>query len=129
MSTLNPEQWREVSRYLDEFLALPDAERELWLTSFRRQHPENSSLLQQLIEHHRVLSEEHFLEQLPDQPTTGSLAGQTVGAYALLRPIGQGGMGDVWLACFFGLDRGVRNRADLVPMPPWGSGCSTAQDR
>src|SRR5215467_3554895 len=98
MPTLNPEQWREVSQYLDEFLALPDDQRESWLAAFCRQHPEKSPLLQQLLEHHRVLSDEHFLEQLPDHPATASFAGQTIGAYTLLNPIGQGGMGDVWLA-------------------------------
>src|SRR5215831_12567970 len=98
MSPLNSEQWREVSQYLDEFLALPDAERESWLASFRQQQPEKSSFLQQLLEHHKVLSDEHFLEHLPDYPATSSLAGQAIGAYTLLSPIGQGGMGDVWLA-------------------------------
>ncbi len=99
MSTLKPEQWREASRYLDEALALPATERESWLRSFRLQRPALADLLQQLLDDHRILSEEHFLEQLPDHPSAGApLAGQIVGAYKLLALIGQGGMGDVWLA-------------------------------
>ena len=99
MSTLKPEQWREVSRYLDDVLALPESERAAWLDSFRLEHPELSDLLEQLLADHRALAEEHFLEHLPDHPlAASSLAGQTVGAYTLLNPIGQGGMGDVWLA-------------------------------
>ena len=30
---------------------------------------------------------------------TGTLAGQNVGSYTLTSPLGQGGMGSVWLAC------------------------------
>jgi tetratricopeptide (TPR) repeat protein len=33
-----------------------------------------------------------------DLPNEASLAGQTIGSYTLLSPIGQGGMGTVWLA-------------------------------
>jgi eukaryotic-like serine/threonine-protein kinase len=99
VSTLKPEQWREVSRYLDDVLALSESERASWLDSFRLQHPELSDLLQQFLADHRALAEEHFLEHLPDHPlAASSLAGETVGAYTLLNPIGQGGMGDVWLA-------------------------------
>ena len=40
-----------------------------------------------------------FLEDAPAAPPrSASLAGQTVGAYTLVEPIGQGGMGSVWLA-------------------------------
>jgi serine/threonine protein kinase len=99
VSTLKPEQWREASQYLDDALALPESQRAAWLDSFRLQHPELSDLLQQFLDDHRALAEEHFLEHLPDHPlAASSLAGQTVGAYTLLNPIGQGGMGDVWLA-------------------------------
>jgi serine/threonine protein kinase len=99
VSTLKPEQWREISRHLDDVLALPESGRAAWLDSFHLQHPELSDLLQQFLADHRALAEEHFLEHLPDHPlAASSLVGQTVGAYMLLNSIGQGGMGDVWLA-------------------------------
>jgi len=52
-----------------------------------------------LLEEHRTLVEEGFLEKRPPLPPGGAArAGETVDAYTLLSPIGQGGMGSVWLA-------------------------------
>jgi serine/threonine protein kinase len=99
MSTLNPEQWRVLSPYLDQVLSLPENERESWLHSFRTQRPDLADALLQLLQDHRALSEDHFLEQLLPNPVfEPSLTGHSVGAYQLLNPIGHGGMGDVWLA-------------------------------
>ena len=99
MHTLSPERWREVSPYLDQLLSLPETERRAWLESFRAQRPDLADLLQDLLEEQRALAQEKFLEQSPIQATFGSsLPGQKIGTYTLLSPIGQGGMGSVWLA-------------------------------
>jgi eukaryotic-like serine/threonine-protein kinase len=99
MSTLSPDRWREASPYLDRALEMSSEERVLWLASLQEQNPELAVLLQALLEEHQVLAEEHFLEEPPvslfGQPW---LAGQTIAEYTLLSPIGQGGMGTVWLA-------------------------------
>jgi serine/threonine-protein kinase len=51
------------------------------------------------LEEHRALSEKRFLEGSPNSDRDqSSLAGQSLGAYTLISPIGQGGMGSVWLA-------------------------------
>jgi serine/threonine-protein kinase len=68
------------------------------LESFRATNPDLADLLQLLLREHRALAQEHFLERTPTHPSNeSSLAGQTIGAYTLISPIGQGGMGSVWL--------------------------------
>jgi serine/threonine protein kinase/tetratricopeptide (TPR) repeat protein len=99
MSTLNPGQWQEISPYLDQMLSLPEEERDRWLQSFRLEKPELAEVLQELLEEHRALADEHFLERMPVRVASGvSVLEQKIGAYTLLSLIGQGGMGTVWLA-------------------------------
>jgi serine/threonine protein kinase len=103
MGTLSPERWQEISPYLDQALSLPEDERAAWLNSFRAAKPELADLLYELLQEHRALAEQHFLERGPAGLANSSLAGQTlagqtIGAYTLISPIGQGGMGSVWLA-------------------------------
>jgi eukaryotic-like serine/threonine-protein kinase len=99
MSTLNPDQWQALSPYLDQALAVPEDERAAWLSSLGEQNPALVAQLRALLDEHRVLAQEGFLENgrfgLPNTP---GLAGQTIGPYKLLSRIGQGGMGSVWLA-------------------------------
>jgi serine/threonine-protein kinase len=99
MSPLSPEQWEELSPYLDEGLAMPAQERAAWLASLRTRNPALAGCLESLLEEHRALSHEGFMEQRPALlPATTALAGQPIGAYTLVSPIGEGGMGSVWLA-------------------------------
>ena len=99
MAKLSSERWLEISPYLDQALSLSGDERTTWLASIRAEKPELADLLQELLDEHRALNEKRFLEGSPiadrDQ---SSLAGQNIGAYKLISPIGQGGMGSVWLA-------------------------------
>jgi len=99
MFTLSPERWQEISPYLDQALSLPEAERAAWLESFRAQRPDLVDVLQELLKEHGALAREHFLERGPMEPANELfLRGRTIGAYRLISPIGQGGMGSVWLA-------------------------------
>jgi len=99
MTTLNSDQWRVLSTQLDEALALSEEERSSWLSALHGKDPDLARELEQLLHEHDLLREEDFLEKrsvpLPSSP---GLAGQTLGVYTLLSPIGQGGMGTVWLA-------------------------------
>ncbi len=91
MRTLSPEGWREVSPYLDQVLSLPEDERAPWLESFRAERPDLANLLQDLLQEHRALAKEEFLERSPVSETAeSSLTGQKIGAYTLVTPIGQG---------------------------------------
>ena len=99
MSTLTPEQWQSLSPYLDQALAMTADERAAWLASLGEQNPALAAQLAVLLDEHRVLAQEGFLERGPAAlPSAPGLAGQTLGPYTLLSQIGQGGMGSVWLA-------------------------------
>ena len=99
MSTLNPEQWQLASPYLDKALTLADEDRAAWLNALREEHPDIASYVEDLLDEHRAAQESRFLEQSPAIiRSSQSLAGERVGAYRLVSPIGNGGMGTVWLA-------------------------------
>ncbi len=99
MSTLSPGQWQEISPYLDHALSLSEQERGLWLQLLHLEKPELAEVLQQLLEEHHALAEEHFLERMPIRVASGlPVLDQKIGAYSLISLIGQGGMGSVWLA-------------------------------
>jgi serine/threonine protein kinase/tetratricopeptide (TPR) repeat protein len=96
---LNPERWQEISPHLDEALSLSEEDRADWLAAFRAHRPELADFLEKLLQEHRALAEEHFLESETQKPTNEpSLTGETLGAYKLISHIGEGGMSNVWLA-------------------------------
>ncbi len=99
MSTLISDQWEIISPYLDAALEMSEEERLVWLLALRKKDPLLAHQLETLLQEHSMLSSKGFLEttavRLPENP---GLAGQTLGAYTLLSQIGQGGMGNVWLA-------------------------------
>jgi serine/threonine protein kinase len=99
MSTLSPDQWQALSPYLDQALAMTGDERAAWLSSLGEKDPALAAQLGTLLDEHRVLAQEGFLENRRwALPNSTGLAGQTLGSYTLISQIGQGGMGSVWLA-------------------------------
>ncbi len=108
MSSFTTKRWEEISPYLDQALAMTEEERGPWLASLHDTDPALAESLQTLLDEYRAVAEERFLEQ-PPVPLAGhgAFAGQALGAYTLLSPIGEGGMSTVWLAerndgCFEG---------------------------
>src|SRR5580765_167836 len=99
MTTPDLERWRIVGRHLDRALDMNDQERAVWLEALHADDPDLAGELRELLDEHRMLAHERFLEDHPALPAPPlTLAGQRVGAYTIVSPIGQGGMGSVWLA-------------------------------
>jgi serine/threonine protein kinase len=99
MSTLSPDQWQTLSPYLDQALTMSGEERVAWLATLREQNPALADQLRMLLDEHRALAQEGFLEHGPvSRPEVPGMTGQTIGPYTLLSQIGQGGMGSVWVA-------------------------------
>jgi eukaryotic-like serine/threonine-protein kinase len=99
MSRPSPHRWRQLSACLDEALDLPPAGRAAWLAALRARDADLAAELEALLADRDVLDRQRFLDSGPGSLLLPSMhAGQQVGAYALVAPIGEGGMGSVWLA-------------------------------
>ncbi len=83
-----------LSRLLDQALALAPAARAAWLDAL--QGPE--AALRPALERALAQPDPRAPEPVPHLPDAPLAAGTRCGPYLLLAPLGQGGMGQVWLA-------------------------------
>jgi serine/threonine-protein kinase len=111
MSSMPPNLVALLRPLLDEALDLPPAELEAWLVRIRADMPALAPGLEALLAEEAALDDRGFLAdgvwreagmrgeaESVDRSDEPEHVGRTFGAYTLERPLGQGGMGTVWLA-------------------------------
>jgi len=91
------ETWGKLSPLLDELLDLPDDQRDTRLAALRTQDPPLAESVAAMLQHLPAIERGEFMPASA-LPKPAGLAGQTIGPYTLVREIGHGGMGTVWLA-------------------------------
>ncbi|HET7865248.1 MAG TPA: serine/threonine-protein kinase, partial [Burkholderiaceae bacterium] len=97
MQTMDRSRWERVSPLLDELLDLDPTPRAERLAALRGQDPALGAELSEMLQRLDVLEHDSFLQSPAKLPDLG-MAGQTLGAYTIVRELGRGGMGSVWLA-------------------------------
>ncbi|MBN8489698.1 MAG: serine/threonine protein kinase [Burkholderiales bacterium] len=120
---LDAQAWQRLRALLDHSLALPAEARAAWLAAL----PADDAALREPLQRLLTLSEAEAgrLESLPilDHIGPEPLApGQVIGPYRLLRPLGQGGMAEVWLAEHLQLLQGRQVALKLPFAQAWRSG-------
>ncbi len=114
-----------LSTLLDEGMELRPELIEAWLAALCAEHQHLVDRLREMLTEHASATQSSFMQagpQVSAVEVSGRAAGQTIGGYTLVREIGRGGMGCVWLAeCTYnGQTRRVAlklPRADRGPVP------------
>jgi serine/threonine-protein kinase len=129
---LSAAQMAQLSRLLDAGLELGAVEREMWLAALPESDRDLVPMLREMFverDRNRDQPTKHSLV-LPilAMPTVESTEGDLVGPYVLLRELGRGGMGSVWLA--ERADGSFKRQVALkLPRLSWGPGLAERMAR
>src|ERR1044071_9161193 len=99
---MTPERWQQIKAVLEEALERDPLERESYLDEACAGDPNLRSEVEALLDSHARSGdfiESPAYEVLADSLTqTGLVPGTNIGPYEIVRPLGSGGMGDIYLA-------------------------------